>query len=393
MPSALKRFLQSGSASGVLLLIATVLALIFANSGLKSWYDALLDTPVEVRVGALQIAKPLLLWINDGLMAVFFFLVGLELKREMLVGSLSSARRIVLPAMGALGGMLIPALIYAALNRHDPIALNGWAIPAATDIAFALGILALLGSRVPPALRVFLATLAVVDDIGAIIIIAIFYTDHLSAISMAVAGAMILALFILNRLKVAAVAPYLLVGLVMWVAVLKSGVHATLAGVVLALFIPYRVKGESGRPLSVEMEHSIERTVAFGIMPLFAFANAGVSLNGIHWHNLLDGIPLGIAAGLFFGKQLGVFLFAGATILVGAAKLPEGATWRHLYGISLICGIGFTMSLFISSLAFDPNASGYASTDRLGILLGSFLSAVLGLLWLRYIAPKPVSTK
>lgn len=391
MPAALKRFLQSGSASGVLLLIATALALICANSGLKSWYDALLDTPVEVRVGALQIAKPLLLWINDGLMAVFFFLVGLELKREMLVGSLSSIRRVALPAMGAIGGMLVPALIYVAINRQDPAALNGWAIPAATDIAFALGILALLGNRVPPALRAFLATLAVVDDIGAIIIIAIFYTDHLSALSMAVAGAMILVLFALNRLKVAAVAPYLLVGLVMWVAVLKSGVHATLAGVVLALFIPYRVKGESGQPLSEEMEHSIARTVALGIMPLFAFANAGVSLAGVHWHDLMGGIPLGIAAGLFLGKQLGVFLFAGATILLGAATLPEGATWRHLYGISLICGIGFTMSLFISSLAFDPAASGYASTDRLGILMGSLLSAVLGLLWLRFVAPRPLT--
>ena len=387
MQSRLQRFFNSESASGVFLLVATLLALVAANTPLDHWYDQLLAVPVEVRVGALHLGKPLLLWINDGLMAVFFFLVGLELKREFMHGELSSLRRVVLPAAGALGGMIVPAAIYAWVNRNDPVGLNGWAIPAATDIAFALGILALLGSRIPPAIRIFLATLAVIDDIGAIIIIALFYTEDLSLMSILIAGLMILLLFTLNRLRVASVVPYLLVGLVMWVAVLKSGVHATLAGVVLAMFIPYRVKGESGQPLLVEVEHSLQRTVALAIMPIFAFANAGVDLRGVSLDNLLGSVPLGIAAGLFLGKQLGVFLFAGAAVLLGAARLPGGATWSHLYGVALLCGIGFTMSLFISSLAFDPAQQGYATADRLGVLVGSTLSAVLGFVWLRFIAP------
>ena len=382
-----QRFLRSGTAGGTLLLVATVLALVCANSGLRPWYDALLQTPVEVRVGQLEIAKPLLLWINDGLMAIFFFLIGLELKRELIAGHLSRLRNVTLPLMGALGGMVVPALIYILLNRHDATDLDGWAIPMATDIAFALGIVALLGQRIPPPLRVFLASLAVIDDIGAIIVIAVFYTDSLSALSMLVAGAMIALLALLNRFRVASIAPYLLVGVVMWVAVLKSGVHATLAGVVLGFFIPYGINGESGQPLSVEMEHSLQRTVSLAIMPLFAFANAGVSLSGLHWADLWSPVPLGIAAGLFLGKQLGVMLFCGLVIGLGIAQLPANTHWRHLYGASLLCGVGFTMSLFISSLAFDPASRGFASVDRLAILFGSLLSAVVGYLWLRFVAP------
>jgi len=385
--TVVRRFLSSGAAGGVLLLVATALALICANSSLRPWYDALLQTPVEARIGQLQIAKPLLLWINDGLMAIFFFLIGLELKREVIAGHLSRIRNVTLPLMGAVGGMALPALVFYLFNRHEPANLGGWAIPVATDIAFALGIFALLGNRVPPALRVFLASLAVIDDIGAIIIIALFYTDHLSGLSMAVAGGMLAILVVLNRLRVATIAPYLMVGLVMWVAVLKSGVHATLAGVLLGFFIPYRINGESGQPLSVEMEHSLQRTVSLAIMPIFAFANAGVSLSGLHLADLLAPVPLGIAAGLFIGKQVGVFLFVGAMVWLGIARMPAGTNWRHLYGASLLCGIGFTMSLFISSLAFDPASRSFASVDRLGILLGSLFSAVAGYLWLRFAAP------
>lgn len=382
-----QRFLHSGAAGGTLLLLATVLALICANSALRPWYDALLQTPVEVRLGQLEIAKPLLLWINDGLMAIFFFLIGLELKRELIAGHLSRLRHVTLPLMGALGGMVVPALIYILLNRHEAANLDGWAIPMATDIAFALGVIALLGQRIPPPLRVFLASLAVIDDIGAIIVIALFYTNSLSTLSMLVAGAMILILALLNRFRVASIAPYLLVGLVMWVAVLKSGVHATLAGVVLGFFIPYRINGESGQPLSVEMEHSLQRTVSLAIMPLFAFANAGVALSGLHPADLLAPVPLGIAAGLFLGKQLGVMLFCALLVGLGLAQLPAGTHWRHLYGASLLCGIGFTMSLFISSLAFDPASRDFASVDRLAILAGSLLSALAGYCWLRFVAP------
>ncbi|MCG8612628.1 MAG: Na+/H+ antiporter NhaA [Pseudomonadales bacterium] len=377
MPNKLQSALKHESSSGVLLLGCALLAIICANSPLDHYYDALLATPVEIRIGELDIAKPLLLWINDGLMAIFFFHVGLELKREILAGELASPKRMVLPTAGAIGGMLFPALIYVAINIDDQVALQGWAIPAATDIAFALGVLALLGNRVPASLKIFLASLAVLDDIGAILIIAFFYTVSLSELSIAIAFSMVCVLFILNKLRVRQVAPYLLTGIVMWVAVLKSGVHATLAGVVLAMFMPLSVKGESGQPLLIEMEHSIRDTVALVILPLFAFANAGVSLttgNG----ELFNSISLGIAAGLFFGKQIGVFLFCFIVIQLGMAALPSRCNWRHLFGVSALCGIGFTMSLFIGSLAFEHAGPDYTAVDRIGILTGSFCSALLG---------------
>jgi NhaA family Na+:H+ antiporter len=336
-----------------------------------------------VRFGAFEIAKPLLLWINDGLMAVFFFLVGLELKREVLEGELSTPAQAVLPALGALGGMAVPALIYAALNWHDAVALNGWAIPAATDIAFALGVLLLLGKQVPVALKVFLMTLAVLDDLGAIVIIAIFYTADLSLTSLSVAGTALAVLVAMNRRGVTNIAAYILVGLVMWASVLKSGVHATLAGVVLALVIPMRDPHDPERSPLRGLEHDLHPPVAYGILPLFAFANAGVSFAGVSLASLLAPVPLGIAAGLFVGKQLGVFGAAWLAIKLGVARLPVGVTWAQLYGTAMLCGIGFTMSLFIGSLAFEHAGQEHAAAVRLGIMVGSLLSALCGYALLR----------
>lgn len=372
---SIREFLRLESASGILLLIAAVLAMIAENSAARPFYDALLGTPVEVRIGGFEIAKPLLLWVNDGLMAVFFFLVGLELKREVLQGELSDRSQITLPVIAAFGGMLVPALIYVAINRDDPSALDGWAIPSATDIAFALGVLSLLGDRVPTALKLFLMTLAIIDDIGAIIIIALFYTDGLSLLSLLIALAAFGALFLMNRRGVLSIVPYLAVGLILWVAVLKSGVHATLAGVSLALFIPLRTNESS--PLE-RLEHDLHPTVAYGILPLFAFMNTGISLSGLSLDSFTQNVPLGIALGLFFGKQLGVFGFSWLTIKLGFARLPDNCGWLALYGVALLCGIGFTMSLFISSLAFDKTGLDTLVDDRLGILSGSILSAAAG---------------
>jgi NhaA family Na+:H+ antiporter len=384
---ALREFLQLESAGSVLLLVAAVLALVVANSPLSPFYDALLNVPLEVRAGNFEIAKPLLLWINDGLMALFFFLVGLELKREVLEGELSKPSQIVLPAIGALGGMSIPALIYVFFNRHDPVALNGWAIPAATDIAFALGVLASLGKRVPTSLKVFLLTLAIFDDLGAILVIAIFYTSDLSLLSLFVAAALVLALFALNRRGVRSIAAYVLVGAALWVAVLKSGVHATLAGVVLALFIPH--KGEADQPsLLKRLEHDLHPAVAFGILPLFAFANAGVPLAGLPLEAFVQPVGLGITLGLFLGNQIGVFGFTWLAIKLGLAGLPSAVRWPHMYGVSLVCGIGFTMSLFISSLAFEHTGAETSTIVRLGILSGSILSALCGYLVLRWSLPE-----
>ena len=348
----------------------------------------LLDTPVEIRVGALHLAKPLLLWINDGLMAVFFLLVGLEVKREILDGELSQAHQIVLPGIGAIGGMVIPAAIYVWLNQGDELALIGWAIPAATDIAFALGILALLGDRVPLSLRVFLMALAIFDDLGAIIIIALFYTSDLSVTSLAVAAAAMVILAGLNLLNVTRISAYVVVGVILWVAVLKSGVHATLAGVVVGFAIPLQDKKNPGRSPLRDMEHGLHVWVAFAIVPVFAFANSGVSLSGINLDTLLEPVPLGIAAGLFLGKQFGILLFCGAAILLGWARLPTGASWWGLYGVSILCGIGFTMSLLITSLAFEHTGpAGPIYADRLGIIVGSGLSALAGFLVLRIFNP------
>jgi len=389
---ALREFVALESAGGIVLAIAAVAALTLANSPLAFLYDAFLDTPVEVRVGALQIAKPMLLWINDGLMAVFFFLVGLEVKREVLEGELSDPRQVMLPAVAAAGGMAVPAAIYAAINAGNPVALAGWAIPAATDIAFALGVLSLLGNRVPVGLKVFLLTLAILDDLGAIVIIAIFYAGNLAPVSLGIVAAALLALFALNRSGVARLAPYFFVGLVLWVSVLKSGVHATLAGVALALFIPLRARGsESHSPLR-RLEHDLHAPVAFVILPLFAFANAGVWLGSVGFGTFVDPVPLGIAAGLAAGKPLGVFLASWLAVRLGFARLPEGAGWGAMFGASVLCGIGFTMSLFIAGLAFEGAGSEYVVQTRLGVLFGSLASALIGLAILRAVlVPSPTA--
>lgn len=384
---SLKTFLKLESASGILLMITAVVAMAVANSPAQALYQALFEVPVEVRIGALQIAKPLLLWINDGLMAVFFLLVGLELKREVLEGNLSDPSQIALPAVAALGGMLLPAGIYAFFNWGDPIAIHGWAIPAATDIAFALGVLALVGRGVPVGLKVFLLTLAILDDFGAIAIIAVAYTDQLSTGSLAMAAVAIAVLALLNRCRVLSIAPYILVGVVLWVAVLKSGVHATLAGVALAFFIPMKGQDEDDSPLR-RLEHDLHPAVAFGIVPLFAFANAGVSLEGVTLASAFAPVPLGIAAGLFVGKTVGVFGFAWASIRLGIGRLPEGATWASLFGVAMLCGIGFTMSLFIASLALDQGGPAYEAATRIGILGGSMVSAICGYLLLRAVTPR-----
>lgn len=388
MLNTLKDFIKLESASGVVLIAAAAVAMILANSPLSTHYELVVKMPVEIRVGPLQIAKPLLLWVNDGLMAVFFFLVGLELKREFLEGELSDRQKVIFPAIGAVGGMLIPACIYLVLNRNDPLAIQGWAIPTATDIAFALGVLSLLGTRVPPALKVFLVSLAIFDDVGAIVIIAVFYSDGLSANALLAAAACLAVLFALNLRRVAETAPYILVGAIMWVAVLKSGVHATLAGVLLALFIPMRDTRAPDRSPLIGLEHNLHTAVAFGILPLFAFVNSGISLPGVDMDYLLHSVPLGVAAGLFLGKQAGVFLFCWLAVQLGIAKLPQGINWINLYGVSLLCGVGFTMSLFIGSLAFETTGQNLLFDERLGIIIGSFFSACAGLAVLHRVLPR-----
>lgn len=379
--STLSRIIHHEAFGGLLLITAAIAALIMDNSPLYWLYDGILTTPVNVSIGALVLDKPLLLWINDGLMAVFFFMVGLEIKREFLEGRLSSIRQSALPASAALGGMIAPALIYVAFNWTDPVALNGWAIPAATDIAFALGVLALLGNRVPSALKVTLLALAIMDDLGAIIIIALFYTSDLSVLSLLIAAGCTAVLVLFNRLHVTRISLYILVGAVMWVCVLKSGVHATLAGVVLAFCIPLRVPGSDKPSPLHRLEEGLHPWVTFFIMPVFAFANAGIPLFGLQLADLFAPIPLGIALGLFLGKQLGVFGFAWLAVRMGLAHLPAGVNWMQVYGLSLLAGIGFTMSLFIGTLAFaDPE---HAAQVRLGVLGGSLLSAVLGYIVLR----------
>ena len=381
--TAIREFLRLESASGILLIVATVLAMLAQNSPFSHLYDALLSTEVELRVGSFQLQKPMLLWINDGLMALFFFVVGLELKREVLEGELSKPSQVVLPALAAVGGMAMPALIYSYINWGDGVAMQGWAIPSATDIAFALGVLSLLGKRVPSALKLFLLTLAIIDDLGAIVIIAVFFSTDLSMLSLVVASAALVVLFFLNRRGVTSIAPYLLVGVVLWVAVLKSGVHATLAGVVLAMFIPIRDPATGESPLRT-LEHDLHPAVAYVILPLFAFANTGISLHGLTLEALFAPIPLGIAAGLFLGNQLGIFSVCWVAIKLGLVELPNKVSWLQLYGVSVLCGIGFTMSLFISSLAFEQVGSDFVTNDRLGILLGSAISAVSGYLILRF---------
>ncbi|MEQ9110615.1 MAG: Na+/H+ antiporter NhaA [Rhodospirillaceae bacterium] len=361
---------------GLLLIGAAIIALIVANSPLAGLYETILSTPVQVLIGGNGIDKPLLLWINDGLMVLFFFLVGLEIKRELLEGTLSDTRKAILPLAGAIGGIVAPALVYAFFNWEDAEALRGWAIPAATDIAFVVGILALLGSRVPVSLKVFVLALAIIDDVGAIVIIAVFYTESVELIPLAIAGASTVVLAIFNRRNVTDLAPYMMIGFVLWISVLKSDVHATLAGVLLAMFIPMRNKRDPSKSPVRDLEHALHPSVAFGVIPVFAFANAGVSFSGLSLDSAFGTVPLGIALGLFLGKQLGVFAFCWAAIKLGWATLPAGASWLQLYGVGILTGVGFTMSLFIGTLALDPQA--YATDLRLGVLGGSLLSILVG---------------
>jgi Na+:H+ antiporter, NhaA family len=373
--NALHRFIDHEATGGIVLVVAAALALVATNTqGFAELYDWLIDLPVSVSIGSLALKKPLLLWINDGLMAVFFFLVALEIKREMLDGHLSSRDQIILPAVAALGGMIAPSLIYAYFNWHDPALLRGWAIPAATDIAFALGVLALLGSRVPLALKVFLLTLATLDDLLAILVIAFFYTDHVSVMQLALAGLSLAALLLLNRMRVSRLAPYVFLGIALWVFVLKSGVHATLAGVALGLLIP--LKRKDGSPMIEAVEEGLHPYVKFLILPLFAFVNAGVPLADLNIAYLLTSVPFGIAAGLVIGKPIGVMLACVAVIKLGIGRLPDQVSWRHMLGVSALAGIGFTMSLFIGTLAFTDPA--LADAVRLGVITGSLISAALG---------------
>jgi Na+:H+ antiporter, NhaA family len=380
---ALKNFFRREYAGGVVLFVAALLALAMANSPFAAGYAALLDLPVAIRFGSFEIFKPLLLWINDGLMAVFFFQVGMELKREVIEGQLSSLRLAVLPAFAALGGMLVPALIYAAFNWGDRGAMSGWAIPTATDIAFALGVLSLLGSRVPAALKIFLLSIAIFDDLGAIVVIALFFTAELSTLSLVSGGIITFVLALLNRFGANKPFAYLLLGVLLWVAVLKSGVHATLAGVVLALFIPLREPAYGDGSLLKKLEHELHPWVTFGVLPLFAFANAGVPLGDLSLREIVHPVPLGIVSGLFFGKQIGIMACCWLATRLRIAALPTGVGWWPLYGTALLCGIGFTMSLFIASLAFEQGETAYLGLERLGILLGTLISGVCGFLVLK----------
>lgn len=383
----LSEFIRSESAGGILLMITAALAMILANTPLSYLYDMFVSTPVHIRVGPLEIAKPLLLWVNDGLMAAFFFLVGLELKRELVIGELSNKSNIILPALGAIGGMAIPSLIYIAVNLNNPEALRGWAIPAATDIAFALGILTLLGSRVPISLKVLLTSLAIFDDIGAILIIAIFYTDSISMISLLVAAICICILFILNLRGQEKISIYFFVGSIMWVAMLKSGVHATLAGVILAMFIPLKSKRNPEHSPLMGLEHDLHGAVALLVLPIFAFCNSGIDLSDATFDFFIHGVPVGIALGLFVGKQVGIFGFIWLGIKLRLTDMPKGMNWGSLYGMSALCGIGFTMSLFIGSLAFDQTSELLVFDERLGIVIGSLLSGIAGTLILRKYLP------
>ncbi|MCW5771703.1 MAG: Na+/H+ antiporter NhaA [Rhodospirillaceae bacterium] len=388
MPLAtIRDFVRHEAFGGVLLVAAAALALVFANTGLAGHYGLLNSVNITIKIGDFfALDKPILLWINDGLMAVFFLLVGLEIKRELVQGELSSVKRAALPAIAAAGGMALPAAIYVAINGGDPVALRGWAIPAATDIAFSLGVLALLGSRVPFSLKLFLLALAVLDDLGAIVIIALFYTADLSTISLLAGLGGLALLVVLNQRGVERLAPYLLIGILVWIFVLKSGVHATLAGVAVAFTIPLRSKRDPEHSPAGALEDSLHPSVAYVILPLFAFANAGVSLRGLDIASLLEPVPLGIALGLFLGKQLGIFATTWLAVKARLCTKPEGASWIQLYGVCLVAGIGFTMSLFIGTLAFsDPR---FDAGIRLGVLGGSLLSAVGGYLLLRATLPR-----
>ncbi|MFH2040189.1 MAG: Na+/H+ antiporter NhaA [Chloroflexota bacterium] len=378
--SFLTDFIKLESAGGIILMFTAALALLLANSPLQSYYNLFLDTPVNLQVGSLSIAKPLLLWVNDGLMAVFFFVIGLELKRELVEGELSDKRSIILPGVGAIGGMLVPALIYIYFNYEDPVAMKGWAIPAATDIAFALGILSLLGSKVPKAIKLFLTSIAIFDDLGAILIIAFFYTAKISLVALLVVACCIPVLLILNRRGTESKSIFLLIGIVMWVAMLKSGIHATLTGVIVAMFIPIRSNSKPDYSPLKELEHDLHPIVAFIVLPIFAFANAGISIRNVGVEQIFHAVPIGIALGLFLGKQFGIFGMSWLFIKLKLTRLPAELSWASMYGTAVLCGVGFTMSLFIGSLAFEETGMNLFFDERLGIILGSLLSGIFGYL-------------
>jgi NhaA family Na+:H+ antiporter len=372
----IREFFKYEAAGGIFLGIAAILALIMENSSLASWYDQLITTTAIIQIGNFIINKPILLWINDGLMAIFFLLVSLEIKREIIEGQLSTSKQAMLPLIAAMGGVIIPAIIYSYINWGDAIAMRGWAIPAATDIAFALGTMSLLGNKIPETLKLCLITIAIVDDLAAIIIIAVFYTANLSVLSLILAILAIVMLIALNKNNVMTITPYVLVGIVLWICVLKSGVHATLAGVLLGFCIPLGGKKQISLSPLRSLEHALHPWVAYIILPIFAFANAGVPLHGFSWDLLLQPITLGIIAGLFIGKQLGVVMFTMVGLKTNLCKLPKNVSWLQYYGMSLLTGVGFTMSLFIGTLAFDDlNNQNFV---RLGVLVGSLLSGILG---------------
>ncbi len=375
-------FFKGESAVGVLLIIATVLAMILSNSTFAQAYQNFLDIAVVVSFHEFTIAKPLLLWVNDGLMAIFFFMVGMEIKREVLEGSLSHISKIVVPAFAAIGGMVVPALVYVAFNWGDPVGMQGWAIPMATDIAFALGILSLLGKRVPAELKIFLLALAIIDDLGAIIVIAVFFGHGLSTSALAISGFFILVLMLMNWRGVTNNTAYILIGVIVWAAVLKSGVHATIAGVIVGLLVPLRNNQKSFH----ELEESLHGPVNYVILPLFAFVNTGVNFSGVNAKDFVDNVTVGITLGLFFGKQVGIFMFSLLAIVLKLGKLPEGMNLWHLYGVAILGGIGFTMSLFIGSLAFEcaGDACINMTDERIGILAGSLFSGVMGYLILKW---------
>ncbi|MDC1435946.1 Na+/H+ antiporter NhaA [Gammaproteobacteria bacterium] len=382
----IRDFIRLESFGGILLFISAIVAMIVANSPLASLYDALLDTTVAIQVGSFEINKALLLWINDGLMAVFFFLIGLEIKREIVEGELSSLSQVILPGIGALGGIIGPATVYIVFNLGDSLAMDGWAIPVATDIAFALALLGSFGARVPTSLKVFLLTLAIFDDLAAIVIIAFFYSGDLSLTALLIALAALSIAILMNKvLQVTNSSAYILLGIVLWVAVLKSGVHATLAGVLIAFCIPMR--DEEGNSPVKELEHNLHGPVAYVILPMFAFANAGLSIAGMSLADILHPITMGVWAGLVIGKPLGIMLFIGLAVAIGIVKLPKGINWSQLSGVAFVCGVGFTMSLFIASLAFEHASGSNFAGDRLGIIVGSIASALIGFFILKFTLP------
>lgn len=389
MKILVRDFIKQESSAGIVLIFITIFALILRNSPLSQFYYEIIHIQIAIHIETFIIDKPLYLWINDGLMAIFFLVIGLEIKRELIAGHLSSWSKIALPGIAAIGGMLVPALIFVFFNQGDDEALRGWAIPTATDIAFALGILSLLGNRIPTTLKIFLMALAIIDDIGAIVIIALFYTTDLSSVSLLIAGLSVLVLIIMNKMGVTKTAAYIIIGTILWASVLKSGVHATLAGIILAFTIPLTVKTIKGKIVSPakKLRQSLHFWVAFFVLPLFAFVNAGIDLREIDMLSMFDPVPFGIILGLFIGKQVGVFAFVYLAVKCKLATLPRCTTWAQLYGVSVLTGIGFTMSLFIDSLAYPGDAT-YLFTDKLAVLVGSIMSGIVGYLILRNVKSK-----